>query len=284
MVRYLRIAGVLAPSLVIAAAAWATAAWAQALPERIAKTKTVQIAVNAVYPPMEYKDPQTGRLVGFDVDLGHALAKELGLTFEWQESAFEQLIPSLQTERADMILSGLSDRPARRETMDFIDYLKSGAQFFVLAERGGEFTTATDLCGKSVGTSRSTSFPKDIETWSAANCEAAGKPAITVVGTESTADARAQMKQRRIDGAVQGSETLPYIATLEPQTYQILGSPFTTVSQGIAFTKANSALRDAVAKALKKLMADGTYTAIITKWNLQASAASEITMNGEKLP
>src|SRR5260370_23412427 len=138
MVRYLRIAGVLAPSLAIATATWATAtwatvAWAQALPERIEKTKTVQIAVNAVYPPMEYKDPQTGALVGFDIDLGHALAKELGLTFEWQESAFEQLIPSLQTERADMILSGLSDRPARRETMEFIDYLKSVSQFFVLA-------------------------------------------------------------------------------------------------------------------------------------------------------
>ena len=40
----------------------------------------------------------------------------------------------------------------------------------------------------------------------------------------------------------------------------------------------------AVAKALKKVMVDGTYTAIINKWNLQASAASEITMNGEKLP
>lgn len=52
------------------------AAQAQTLPERIAKTKTIKIAVNAIYPPMEYKDPESGKLIGFDVDLGNALAKD----------------------------------------------------------------------------------------------------------------------------------------------------------------------------------------------------------------
>ena len=69
---------------------------AQTLPERIAKTRVIKIAVNAIYPPMEFKDPDTARLIGFDVDLGNALAKELGVTLEWQESAFEQLLASFQ--------------------------------------------------------------------------------------------------------------------------------------------------------------------------------------------
>jgi polar amino acid transport system substrate-binding protein len=272
------------PVAAVVALTAAATAHAAGLPDRIAQAKVIKVAVNAIYPPMEYKDPATGTLTGFDVDLGDALAKELGVKFEWQESAFEQLLPSLATGRADLILSGLSDRPERRETADFIDYLNSGAQFFVLAERAGEFKAPTDLCGKQVGSSRSTSFPKSIEEWSKANCEGAGKPAITVVGTEDTASARLQLKQRRLDAAVQGSETIPYAMTLEPNTYQPIGTPFTSLSQGIAFTKQDTVLRDAVLLALKKLMADGTYTQIIAKWHLEASAAHQITLNGAPLP
>lgn len=271
-------------ALVLAMGFVPTAGPAADLPDRIARTKVITVAVNAIYPPMEFKDPQSGALVGFDVDLGNALAKVLGVRFDWQESAFEQLLPSLATGRADLILSGLSDRPERRESADFIDYLKSGAQFFVLSDRAGEFRTPGDLCGKSVGTSRSTSFPKQIETWSAENCQAAGKPAISVVGTEDTASARSQLKQRRLDAAVQGSETIPYAMTLEPDVYRPLGTPFTSVSQGIAFTKQDTQLRDAVLAALTAVMADGTYAAIVAKWHLEASAAQQITLNGAPLP
>ncbi len=69
---------------------------------------------------------------------------------------------------------------------------------------------ATDLCGKKVGTTRSTSFPVEIEKWSKQNCEPAGKPAMQYVPGENSIDVRNQLKQGRIDAAVQGSETLPY--------------------------------------------------------------------------
>lgn len=259
------------------------AAQAQTLPERIAKTKTIKIAVNAIYPPMEYKDPESGKLIGFDVDLGNALAKELGVTLEWQEAAFEQLIPSLQTGRVDMILSGLNDRPARRETMDFVDYLNSGVQFYTLASRSA-VNQPLDLCGKTVGTSRSTAFPAEIKTWSDANCVAAGKPAITVEGTSDNAAARAQLKQERFEGGAQGSETVPYAMTLEPGVYKPLGAPFGGAQQGIAFAKADTQLRDAVLVAFKKLIADGSYAAIVAKWKLQASAVKQAAVNGVAVP
>ena len=259
------------------------AAQAQTLPERIAKTKTIKIAVNAIYPPMEYKDPESGKLIGFDVDLGNALAKELGVTLDWQEAAFEQLIPSLQTGRVDMILSGLNDRPARRETIDFVDYLNSGVQFYTLASRS-TVNQPLDLCGKTVGTSRSTAFPAEIKTWSDANCVAAGKPGITVEGTSDNAAARAQLKQERFEGGAQGSETVPYAMTLEPGIYKPLGAPFGGAQQGIAFAKADTQLRDAVLVAFKKLIADGTYASIVAKWKLQASAVKQAAVNGVAVP
>lgn len=256
---------------------------AQALPERIASTRVIKIAVNAIYPPMEFKDPESGKLIGFDVDLGEALARELGVTLEWQESAFEQLIPSLATGRADMILSGLNDRPARRETMDFVDYLNSGVQFYTLAGRT-DVKQPTDLCGKTIGTSRSTAFPAEIKGWSDTNCVAAGKPPITVEGTSDNAAARAQLKQERFEGGAQGSETVPYAMTLEPGIYKPVGTPFGGAQQGIAFAKADTQLRDAVLGAFRKIIANGSYAAIVAKWKLQASAVKQAAVNGVPVP
>ena len=275
----------LLPRLSLAALAMfvSALAGAQGLPERIAKTMVIKIAVNAIYPPMEFKDPESAKLVGFDVDLGNALAKELGVTLEWQESAFEQLLPSLATGRVDMILSGLSDRPARREASDFIDYLNSGVQFYVLASRA-DVSRSIDLCGKTVGTSRSTSFPTEIKTWSDANCVAAGKPPISVEGTSDNAAARAQLKQGRFEGGAQGSETVPYVMAQEAGVYKAIGTPFGGLQQGIAFTKVDTQLRDAVLAAFKKLLANGTYAAIIAKWNLQASAVRQAAVNGAPSP
>ena len=147
-----------------------TTAQAAELPEAIKQAGTLRLTVNSTYAPMEYRDPTTNQLVGLDIDLANELAKRLGVKIVWSETPFAELIPSLQTKRADFIISGISDRASRRETADFIDYLATGPQFFVLAENAAK--TAIDLCGKKVGTTRSTSFPIEIEKWSKQNCEA----------------------------------------------------------------------------------------------------------------
>ena len=265
--------------LALCTALGASLAQAQALPDRIAKSKVLKIGVNAIYPPMEYRDPESGKLVGFDIDLANALAKELGVTIAWQEAGFDQLLPSLTTGRIDLILSGLSDNPERRATADFIDYLNSGAQFFTSVSRK-DINQAEDLCGRTVGTSRSTTFPNDVRTWSDTHCVGAGKPAIKVEGTNDNAAARSELKQGRLDAAAQGSETVPYVMVLEPGSYKPIGAPFGGVPQGIAFTKADVPLRDAVLAAFKKVLASGAYTAIIAKWNLQASAVKQAAVNG----
>jgi polar amino acid transport system substrate-binding protein len=248
------------------------------LPDAVRQAGALHASVNAIYPPMEYKDTVTGQLTGLDVELGEALAKRLGVRIIWAESAFEQLMPSLQTGRADLVISGLTDRVSRHEVADFIDYLKTGAQFYVQA--ASPMKVATDLCGKRVGTSRSTSFPADIVAWSKTHCGGAGTSAIEVVNAESTADARGQLRQGRIDAAVQGSETIPYAFANEPGTYRVLDAPFTSGFQGIAIKKGEAALRDAVADGLRGLIADGTYKAILTKYGLQDNALPEPVING----
>jgi polar amino acid transport system substrate-binding protein len=267
--------------ITLAAIVAATAVQAEGLPDRIKSAGKVIVANQPNYPPMEYKDPATNTLMGVDIDLGVALAKQLGTTVEWADIGFEQMISSLQTGRVDLIHSGMSDLPKRRDTLDFVDYMKSGAQFYTSAARKEEFKTPADFCGKTVGMSRRTSFPDETAKWSAANCEAKGLAAIKVVGTEGSADARAQLKQGRVDGAVQGSETLPYLMTLEKDTYAIVGEPITAVYQGIAFSKKDPELRDAYAAAMKAIMASGDYKAVFAKHGLEGTMLDGIYINGE---
>lgn len=258
-----------------------TAAHADGLPERIKSAGKVIVANQPNYPPMEYKDPATNELQGLDIELGKALAKQLGTSVEWFEIGFEQMPSAVTTGRVDLIHSGMSDLPKRRDALDFVDYMKSGAQFYTSFARRDEFKALTDFCGKTIGMSRQTSFPDETTKWSETNCVAKGLPPIKIVGTEGSADARMQLKQGRVDGAAQGSETLPYLLGLEKDTYAIVGEPITAVYQGLGFAKKDTELRDAYAKALKAIMDSGEYKTIFAKYGLEGAMLDGVYINGE---
>lgn len=261
------------------ALAFSFSAMAQDLPARIKDAGKLVIATMPNYPPITYKDPATNVLQGFDIELGEAIGKELGLKVEWQEIAFAQMLPSLQTGRVDLAMAGMSDKKARQETADFVDYMKSGAQFYTSKALAGEIKSVDDLCGKSVGASRSTDWPAQITAWSEANCVAKGKPAINVMGTEGSADARTQIKSQRLQAAAQGNETLPYNQKLEPDTYVTLGEAFSQSLAGIPVLKSETQLRHAVKVALEKLQANGTYDALLEKYDLKANKLAPVTIN-----
>ena len=249
------------------------------LPDRVKKAGKIVAATQPNYPPIAFKDPATNQLQGLDIDLGEAIAKELGVKIEWQETAFAQMISSLQTGRADIAMAGMSDLPARREVVDFVDYMKTGPQFFTTVARAGELKSVEDLCGKKVGASRSTNWPGQMEELSKTVCGGKNKPAMVVIGTEGSVDARTQLKSGRLDAAVQGSETLPYFQRQEPNTIVLIGAPFSEGLSGIPVLKTEAQLRDAVKEALDRLQAKGVYVQILAKYGLQSSKLAPISVN-----
>ena len=246
------------------------------LPPEIAKQGSLKVAIVPNYPPMEFRDPATSTLTGFDVELGEALGRKLGIKIAWQETSFDQMMPAIATGRVDAILSGMTDMASRQDTATFVDYLRSGPRFFVQQSRAADFKDMAALCGKNVGASRRTSFPKNIAAWSDKNC--GGNP-IKFVGTEGSADARTQLRQGRLDAAVQGGETLPYIMDLEPNTYVPVGAAFDVQYTGLALPVKEKVLQQAVAEALDGLIADGTYRALLTKWKLADYGVEKATIN-----
>lgn len=246
------------------------------LPPDIVKRGSIKVALVPNYPPMEFRDPTTNALSGFDIDLGEAIGRKLGVKIEWTETSFAEFMPSISTGRVDAILSGFTDYASRHEIASFVDYLRSGPQFFVQQSRKAEFKDAISLCGKKVGASRRTMFPAQIAAWSGKNC--GGNP-IQFVGTDGSADARTQLRQDRIDAAAQGNETLPYIMDLEPGTYAAVGEPIAQQFTGIALPAKEKALQQAILEAVDALIADGTYKSLLAKWKLSDNAIEKATIN-----
>lgn len=248
------------------------------VPASIKSKGEITAAIMPNYPPMDFKDPATNKLTGLDYDLGNAIAERMGIKIVWQEISFEQMVSALTTKRVDIIMSGMTDTVERQQAITFVDYFTSGPQFYTL-QKNENLNQIIDLCGKKVGTSRRTTIPKEIGDWSKAHCESIGKPAIVVVGAEGTADARAQLRQGRLDAAVQGSETLPYIMKLDENTYKILGQPILKQYFGLGVSKDNPELSKALAETLQEMIEDGTYSTILKKWNLQEGAVERVTLN-----
>ena len=132
------------------------------------------------------------------------------------------------------------------------------------------------FAGRTSGASRRTSFPKLIAAWSDVHC--GGNP-IKFVGTEGSADARTQLRQGRIDAAVQGGETLPYMMDLEPGAYVPVGDVFAVQFTGLALSIKEKGLQQAVVEALDWLIADGTYRALLAKWKLTDYGVEKATIN-----
>jgi polar amino acid transport system substrate-binding protein len=236
----------------------------------------LKVAIVPNYPPMEFRDPATNALMGFDVDLGEALGKKLGVKILWQETSFDQLMPGITTRRFDAILSGMTDYASRQDAATFVDYLRGGPRFFVQRSRAAEFKEPAALCGKRVGASRRTMFPQQIAAWSDKHC--GGSP-IQFVGTEGSADARTQLKQGRIDAAVQGNETLPYVMDLEADAYTPIGEVITVQYTGLAAPVKDKELQQALAAAIDALIGDGTYKTLLAKWKLTDNGVEKVTIN-----
>lgn len=239
------------------------------------------VGVYPSYPPLDMKDPATGRLRGFDIALGQALARRMGTSLTLQETSFAQFISSVETGRIDLFFNGMDDTKPREQSIAFVDYLQSGTQFMVRATDAATYPTPATLCGKTVAGSRSTNLPQQIAAWSKQYCEGAGKPAITFMGADNNIDARLQLKEGRVDAMVQDSLTIPYVRAQAPGVFATVGTPFDTVVMGIGVGKSNTVLQTALRKALQSMMDDGSYTALIARSGLPANAAiAKATIDG----
>ncbi|MBL0373658.1 ABC transporter substrate-binding protein [Rhizobium sp. KVB221] len=251
---------------------------AAAVPEAVRSAGKLNVTISLAYPPMEYNDAGSTELKGFDIDLAKAIAERLGLTAEFQNVEFPQLIPQIVTGRGDMIITAFSDKVERQTQLDFIDYFQTGNVFYSSVEHEAEIKVETDLCGKTVAVATGTSWVTWAEDMGKSIC-AADKP-ITVIQIPTQAEHIMQIRQGRAQASIIGLEGLLDLMKQEPGKFYQIGKPGDVNHYGIAFAKPNTGLRDAVLGALNAMKADGTYAQILDRYGLAQAGVEEFKING----
>ena len=248
------------------------------LPQDIASAGVLKVVTSLAYPPMEFTDPGSDELKGFDMDLARAIGERLGLKVEFTNVEFPQLIPQIVTDRSDMLISAFSDKVERRAQLDFIDYFITGNVFYAIAENKAEIGALKDLCGKTIAVATGTSWVTWAEETGKATCPA-DQP-FNVIQIATQAEHIMQMRLGRAQASVIGVEGLADLALTEPGKFYQLGEPGEQNPYGIAFAKDNPQLRDAVLAALNGMLADGSYKQIVERYQLTVGQVDKFVVNG----
>lgn len=227
---------------------------------------------SATFPPFEYMQNTTP--VGFDVDMVAAIGKQMKLESSIAQIAFAGLIPALEGKRIDLIVSGMYINAQRTQVIDMVPYVYVGNQVVVLAGNPKHITGKDGLCGLNVAAPVGTVFENSAKEASAV-CRSAGKPEINLLSLTGTVNCALALTQGRADAIIVSTPVVGALMTDTPGGYATAGAPWDTTTQmGIGVRKDNPGLKDAVEKALKAIVADGTYAALIKKWNLPPASSA----------
>jgi ABC-type amino acid transport substrate-binding protein len=91
-----------------------------ALVDKVVEAGVLRAGVDLTFPPLQFRDKDTNEPMGYCVDLTNAIAADLGVTVEWVELPFAQLIPGLQADQFDWSGIALTIRPQRAQAVRFI--------------------------------------------------------------------------------------------------------------------------------------------------------------------
>lgn len=251
---------------------------ASMVPANIKSLGTITIASDASYAPNEFIGTDGTTIEGMDIDLGNALMKELGLKANFVNAPFDTIIPALQAGKYQLGISSFTDNKAREKVVDFVTYFTAGTTWAV-PTGNPKNVNIDNACGLKVAVQTGTVEVDDINARSAA-CVKAGKPAITVDQYQLQSDATTAAADGKDDAMLADSPVTGYAVSQSGGKLQLLGQSYGNAPYGIAVPKGDGTFKDAILAAVKKLMANGTYKTILTKWGVQSGAISNPVING----
>jgi polar amino acid transport system substrate-binding protein len=240
-------------------------------PVGLAKDGMLTYGVAATFPPFEYK--QGGKLVGFDIELGEAIAEKLGLKVNIMNMEFKGLIPALQGKRLDIINSAMYIKPERAEQVDFVPYMRVGEEVIVKKGNPNKVKGIEDLCGRTASVTLGAIEEIYAREFSK-KCEAAGENPIKILTFPTTPDSAIAVQQGRADMFFISSPGAGYMIKQKPDSFEIVGDTFEAKTLiGIAVRKGDVEMKKAIERAVQAVMADGVYDKIRKKYNLPESVS-----------
>jgi polar amino acid transport system substrate-binding protein len=256
----------------------ANAEVAALVPAAIKSKGTLTVAADATYAPNEFIAPDGHTVIGMDADLMQALAAQMGLKANIVNATFNTIIPGLAAGKYDIGASSFTDTKEREKTVDFVDYFSAGVAFYAKSTANPGVNTVADLCGKTVSVEKGTTEQEE-STAQSGKCTKAGKKAVTVLVYPTQNGANLAIASGRAELGMSDSPVAAYQVKQSGGQLKLIGQTYGTAPYGLAIPK-HTGLTAPVLAGLKALIANGTYTQILTKWGVQAGAITTPKING----
>lgn len=228
---------------------------AQTALDDVKSAGALRIGTEGTYPPFTYRDT-AGALVGFDVEIGEAIAEQLGVKAEFIEGPWDGLIAGIDANRYDVVINQVGITDERKQKYDFSEpYITSTAALLVRVD-DTEITSFEDLAGKKSAQTLTSSFGKMAEQYGA-----------EVVGTDGFDQSVALVLQGRADATINDSLSFFDFLKQKPDAgVKIAATDAVADFSGVLLAKNKPELLAAINEALAAIKADGTYDAISQKY------------------
>jgi putative glutamine transport system substrate-binding protein len=205
------------------------------------------------------KNPSTGDVEGFDIDVAHALAKSIlgdASKVEFKEVTSKTRIPMLNNGDIDMVIATMTITDERKKEVDFSDvYFQAGQS--LLVKKGSPIKGIEDVTADTtVLASKGATSIKNIEE---------KVPGVKVLEFDNYQDAFNALKAGKGD-ALTTDDAILYGMSAQDPGYEVVGKPFTDEPYGIAVKKGETKVVEAINKALTDMKADKSYNEIYKKW------------------
>lgn len=230
----------------------------------------ITVAMDASYPPDEFL--KGSKIVGFDVDLGTALSKVMGVKFNLLNVPFDSILIGVEGGKYGIGNSSFTDTKEREGAVDFVDYFVAGEAFYEDSGSKETFNGLKSLCGHSVAVETGTTEQSDAEAQKK-HCS------VDVEPYENQNEANLAVSSHRADVGFADSQVAAYIVHLSQGQFKLTGKAFETAPYGFIVAK-GSGLTQPLYQAFKTIMANGQYMKILDKWGVQAGALKAPKING----
>lgn len=216
----------------------------------------IRVASDAAYPPFETVDETTKEMVGFDIDLFKAIAKEAKIEVEFVNIGFDPLLAGMAQCQYDAAISAITITEERSKNMTFSDpYFKAG-QAITVSVKNEAIKTDADLKGKSIGTQLGTTgdiLAKKIE-------------GATVKAYDSVDLAFQDLINGQVDAVVADNVPSEGFVGKSPDKIKVVGNLLTAEDYGISVCKTNPELLGKINKGLAAVKAAGVIDQLTNKW------------------
>lgn len=233
---------------------------------------TIKVATNASYAPDEFIASDNTTIVGWDPDLGQALAKLLGLKFQFVNTQFAEIIPGLAAGRYDMGMSSAGVEAYREKIIDFVTDFQAGLAFMVPAGSSVHPANPAALCGVTLAVEQG-SVEEVAAQQQATACAKTGKKLNIQVYPDQNA-VNLALSSNRVQVAFADSPVVAYEVQLSQGKFTQSGGVFQAGPEGIEISKGNAGMNKALGAAMNELISSGAYQKILNNWGVGSGAIS----------